>query len=325
VTTARDLLSELNTRDVKLWLEDGRLKCSAPEGALDAELRAAMASQRAELLAFLRQAQALQRSTPAIVPIKAEGSRKALFAMPGHNGDVFCYVALARHLDPDQPLLGVQPPGLDGGEPLESVEALARYQVEQIRRAQPEGPYRLAGYCAGGTIAFEIAHQLQAAGQEVELLALLGSPFPLTFRLLPRLRLALADLPLQLSGQVALLRPFSWAERLRHAARVFTRLVRPPPPSGDPAVLAARQRVEAATLAALRSYQPRRYPRQLDLFVPSDASRPRCALPHQWRSVAAAMREHKSLVQGDPDSMLLEPRVKTLALSLQARLNELGR
>jgi thioesterase domain-containing protein len=36
---------------------------------------------------------------------------------------------------------------------------------------QPHGPYRIGGYCNGGLIAFEIARRLQAAGEQVALLA----------------------------------------------------------------------------------------------------------------------------------------------------------
>ena len=40
---------------------------------------------------------------------------------------------------------------------------------------RPEGPYFLAGYCMGGTIAFEMAQQLSGQGQRVDLLALLDT------------------------------------------------------------------------------------------------------------------------------------------------------
>src|SRR5260221_4002009 len=59
---------------------------------------------------------------------------------------------------------------------------MANYEMEQIRRYQPRGPYLIVGHCAGGTIAFEVAHQLTAAGQQLALLALIGSPFPTMFR-----------------------------------------------------------------------------------------------------------------------------------------------
>ena len=59
----------------------------------------------------------------------------------------------------------------------ESLQALAAQHVAAIRRIQPHGPYRLAGFSMGGLIAFEMAQQLRASGQEVEFLFLLD-PMP---------------------------------------------------------------------------------------------------------------------------------------------------
>jgi aspartate racemase len=50
----------------------------------------------------------------------------------------------------------------------------ARY-IKEIQVIQPEGPYFLAGYCMGGTIAFEMAQRLSGEGQRVDLLALLDT------------------------------------------------------------------------------------------------------------------------------------------------------
>jgi enterobactin synthetase component F len=62
-----------------------------------------------------------------------------------------------------------------------SVEALARTHVSGIRRVQPTGPYRLAGYSLGGLVAIEIARQLQAENEEIELLFLLEPMHPFHF------------------------------------------------------------------------------------------------------------------------------------------------
>jgi amino acid adenylation domain-containing protein len=58
------------------------------------------------------------------------------------------------------------------------IKEMARCHIEKIRSVQPHGPYRLAGFCFGGNLAAEIAWQLVAAGQEVELLVLLESMPP---------------------------------------------------------------------------------------------------------------------------------------------------
>jgi len=57
--------------------------------------------------------------------------------------------------------------------PLGSIQALASFYMGCVRRAQPEGPYRLAGYSFGACVALEMCSQLQAQGVDVDFLFLL--------------------------------------------------------------------------------------------------------------------------------------------------------
>jgi thioesterase domain-containing protein/acyl carrier protein len=108
-----------------------------------------------------------------LVAIQPAGSRPPLFCFHGAGGNVLNYRDLSRHLGPDQPFYGLQCQGLDGScEPLAKVEDMASLYIAEIRRVQPHGPYFLAGYCGGGTIAYEAAQQLHEAGEEIALLAL---------------------------------------------------------------------------------------------------------------------------------------------------------
>jgi len=50
-----------------------------------------------------------------------------------------------------------------------TVSQLAADHLAVVRSVQPEGPYVLGGYCFDGVVAFEMAAQLQAQGQEVKL------------------------------------------------------------------------------------------------------------------------------------------------------------
>lgn len=61
-----------------------------------------------------------------------------------------------------------------------SLTSLAASHLESIRRLQPKGPYRLAGFSLGGLIAYEMAQQLRAAGEVVEMLFLLDPMAPYT-------------------------------------------------------------------------------------------------------------------------------------------------
>jgi thioesterase domain-containing protein len=86
------------------------------------------------------------------------------------------YRGLASRLGSDQPVYGLQAQGLDGREPpLTRIEDMAANFVRKIQLIQPNGPYFLAGFCMGGTIAFEMAQQLSRQGQTVGLLALLDT------------------------------------------------------------------------------------------------------------------------------------------------------
>jgi thioesterase domain-containing protein len=293
-----------------LWVEEGRLKCSAPVGAVDAEMRAALARMKEEIVTVLRQAEVIN-SSGAIIPIKANGRKPPIFVVSGHGGDAFCLVALARQLDEDQPVLAVQPPGLDGSSaPLRSVEALARYEIDHIRRYQPCGPYFIAGHCAGGTIAFEVAQQLTAARQQVALLALIGSPYPTTFRRVPQILQ-------RIGSHIRGLTSGSLADRQRYfVEHLHRRLGTAEATVGvTPAMLKPRQRVEMATMAAVRSYTPQFYPGQIDMFNAGD----RWHQSSLWLRVAKAGREH-SLGGFEINDLLLGQHVAVLAASLQETL-----
>ena len=94
-------------------------------------------------------------------------------------GRLFFYYELARRLAPEQAVYGLQARGVfDAGRPDDTVEAIAAHCIATMRTVQPDGPYLLAGYSAGGVVAYEVAQQLIAAGQQVDLLALLDTFAP---------------------------------------------------------------------------------------------------------------------------------------------------
>jgi thioesterase domain-containing protein len=58
---------------------------------------------------------------------------------------------------------------------LPKLDEMAGEHVALIRSRQSSGPVILAGQCFGGKLAFEVAHQLQRAGQKVEAVFLLDT------------------------------------------------------------------------------------------------------------------------------------------------------
>lgn len=130
-------------------------------------------------LAALLGTTAAPRRWSNLVPIKPAGTRPPLFALTAGDGNVVGFAPLARHLSADQPLYALQPSGLDGQAAIDrGIAAMAASCVEELRTVQPHGPYLLAGRCNGATVAYEIAQQLRAAGEEVALLASLDSDPP---------------------------------------------------------------------------------------------------------------------------------------------------
>ncbi len=113
-----------------------------------------------------------------VLPLRHGGDANPLFCIHPASGFSWSYAGLIRHIDPAVPLYGVQSVGLAADEPLpRTVPDVAARYVDEIRRIQPDGPYRILGWSFGGIVAHEMAHQLERAGQRVELLAMLDS-FP---------------------------------------------------------------------------------------------------------------------------------------------------
>jgi thioesterase domain-containing protein len=54
-----------------------------------------------------------------------------------------------------------------------SIEKFAARYVAEIRKVQPRGPYHIIGFSAGGTVGYEMARQLQQAGETVALLGII--------------------------------------------------------------------------------------------------------------------------------------------------------
>ena len=105
----------------------------------------------------------------SLVPIKPSGSKTPLYIVHGAGLNVLIFNALAKNMDPEQPVYGLQARGLNGiDEPLGTVEEIAAHYVAAIMAKDAVGPYALAGYSFGGIIAYEMARQLKALGGEIK-------------------------------------------------------------------------------------------------------------------------------------------------------------
>lgn len=315
--SAAALLAELRRRDVQLQALGGELRCSAPTGALTPELRERLRQHKADLLVLLSSAQAVASQAQALVPLERGGGRAPIYGVPGHNGDVFCYRALARALGAEQPFFGLQPPGLDGERaPFTRVEDLAGYFAAQIRAAGEKGPCIVAGFCAGGTVAFELARELERGGTGVRFLALFGCPYPVYFTRAAQLRNGLARQLERLGRHGRELAAQSWSERRRYFASELgerrARLDAERSRTTDP-VLARRALVERATVAAVRRYRPRRFEGRVKLFLPGVGWQRSGVAALRWCALAAHAETYFGPDTADGANMLLEDHASAFA------------
>ena len=126
----------------------------------------------AELARLLRGSE-VAAPVGSLVAIKPTGTKPPLYIVHGAGFYVLSFHALAMHLDPDQPVYGLQPAALNGiDQPFDTVEAIARSYVDAILNQNPDGPYALAGYSLGGQIAHEMANQLTKQGKQVLMVAM---------------------------------------------------------------------------------------------------------------------------------------------------------
>lgn len=117
-------------------------------------------------------------SDAVLVPMRRLGSNVPLFCVPAADGSVLLFKQVVEELGAEQPFYGFQlVTEAEQDQPV-AIEEIARRNVEALRKVQPRGPYRLAGYCWGCTVALEMAHQLRAQGEAVERLVLVDPLHP---------------------------------------------------------------------------------------------------------------------------------------------------
>ncbi|HIK09325.1 MAG TPA: amino acid adenylation domain-containing protein [Oscillatoriaceae cyanobacterium M33_DOE_052] len=131
----------------------------------------------AQLATYIRDNQDLD--TKSLVVMQPKGTKPPLFCIHAVGGNLLSYKELLAHLDRDQPVYGLQAQGLDGKQPiLSKIEDMAALYIQEMKTVQPDGPYFIVGHSFGGFVAFEIAQQLQAAGDEVAFLGLFDAIIP---------------------------------------------------------------------------------------------------------------------------------------------------
>ena len=266
-------------------------------------LAALLQAPTVEQLAGLLRQEKWSSSWSSLVAIQPEGSRPPFFCVHGVGGNVVGFRDLARHLSPDQPFYALQPQGLDGKrECLTSIPEMAERYLQEIRRVQPEGPYRIGGYSFGGLVAYEMAQLLESQGQEVALLALFDTYPGKTESRGSQLK-NLFSLPLKEQAGFV----------LRKGAFVMMTLQKRLELRMLPRAL---RNVRQACAKAAGAYDVQPYSGRVTLFRVKEKSAGSLNDPYAiWWRVAAAGVDLRE-ISGDHLSLLKEPQVRFLAAEL---------
>jgi thioesterase domain-containing protein len=274
------------------------------------------------------------RSWPSLITIdQRPSSQPPLFCIHDVSGDLLFYRKLIEHLAVDRSCYGIQPRGLDGKQaPTATIPAMATDYLNQILKVQPIGPYYLAGFSFGGLIAFEIARQLHALGQETALLAILDTIAPVFSDLDPVADRILPQTGLQVKfNWVNKFMRFDRADRInylrngirRHTLsklriphRLYLRYIKRSLPA------LGRLDVYWTNYRAMRSYVVRStYPGKVVLFCSGEKLPALATTPQlNWERVATGVIEVHVVPKTNHLTMIQEPHVRVLATQLTRSL-----
>jgi thioesterase domain-containing protein len=107
-----------------------------------------------------------------VVVLQPEGARTPLFLFHPGTGEVLSFMNISRHF-PDRPIYAIRARGFDNEPFFSSLSELVTAYYAAIKKTQPNGPYAFVAYSFGSFPAFEITKLLEAAGDEVKMLAVL--------------------------------------------------------------------------------------------------------------------------------------------------------
>jgi thioesterase domain-containing protein len=266
----------------------------------------------------------------SLVPLQPRGALPPFFCVHSLGANLVSYRHLAWRLGNERPFYGLQPQGLDGKqEPHTRVEDMAAHYIKEIKAVQPKGPYFLGGVCLGGVVAFEMAHQLRAQGDQVARLVLIDSHFP-TF---PRHYLAGAFRSRGLSladSYLGDLLALSGKQRLRYvSARALNLTTRVTGRAKSaiqrltqkeritPLLPVVLQRVKDANALAEASYVPQYYPGHvIQLWCTEMPTRSYKDRRLAWSEVAGSGLE-VHIIPGNHMTMLEEPHIVALSEKLR--------
>ncbi|MCR5170905.1 MAG: amino acid adenylation domain-containing protein [Desulfovibrio sp.] len=141
-------------------------------------------------------------------PLRTEGDKTPLFLACDARNTTFIYRNFPAVLKPGRPIFALR---LRPGTGYMDIEEIAARYVREVKKVQPEGPYLLGGFCMGGIVSYEMAQQLERAGDRTALVTLISSSRShflvddetmVCFMLCTELEIPLSELGLQISVEI---------------------------------------------------------------------------------------------------------------------------
>jgi len=157
-----------------------------------------------------------------LVPIKPTGNKTPIFFIHGAGLNVLIFHELSNNLDKNQPTYALQGTRLnDVDDPINTIEEIASYYIDAIIKANPDGPYAIAGYSFGGIIAFEMGRQLMARDKKVSMIAILDTYVSPEYYFSSPLRKKLAKINFRSKRQFTFFKEMieSWEKTMMHINR----------------------------------------------------------------------------------------------------------
>jgi iterative type I PKS product template protein len=124
-------------------------------------------------------------ATSVLLQGNAKIATKKFFLVPDGSGSATSYISIPN-ISPDMAVYGLNCPFMKAPDKWTcGVEGVSQLYLKEIKRRQPEGPYLIGGWSAGGVMAYEVTQQLVNSGEKVESLVLIDAPCPVALDPLP--------------------------------------------------------------------------------------------------------------------------------------------
>ena len=267
-----------------------------------------------------------------IVPFRTSGAGSPLFCFPGSGGNVYIFREMVAALPEGPPVYAIDMEWLCEMNEDFSIEQLAAFSLDLIRKIQKSGPYYLCGYSFGGLVAYETAMRLINEGDRASLVALLDAPNPalisnlsgadsMQFRktyLVDRLKryalqLVRGDIKEFMNRGLAFIISRAGKFFMPSIKTAFRMMNRPLPETlraNDPGFQ-----------KAWHSYTPKRYPESLVCFRVQDRGPEHDRDPSMGWDACAMGGVEVHVVPGGHVDMMAEPSVRVVADKLAAYLD----